>query len=546
MKARNNGKRFAASAGMLTLGVLLGFVLAHAGSPAAGAATPQQVTPAAMNSAPALDQYIPQNSFVEVVERAEPALVFIRAEHEMRAEDIPQGMIPEMFRRWLDEQNPDQDPEEIEMEPAISTGSGFIFDPEGYILTNAHVISRLVGDTSEAESVRASEVTVRVNDDDEYEAEIVGLDIGTDVAVLKIDAGDDLPYLPFGNSDEARVGEWVMAMGAPFGLTNTVTAGIISAKGRATLTQLRVQGGNFYQDYIQTDASINVGNSGGPLLNLRGEVIGMNTAIVGNGFQQQFAGVGFAVPINLVSKVKDQLIANGRVIRGWIGVTMGALTDDLAEGIGVADRDLVGLPYIVEVNPGEPADLAGVQYYDIVIAMDGLELDSDQDLLQRIALVPPGETITLRVLRGMGDSHEELDLELTLGERPPEEEIYRRQFAGTPRSTVERRGRSSDPESMSRRLGMTLTELTPDNASQLGHEGRDSGVVVREVSRAGAARRAGLVPGDLILEVRGEPIATIEELELALEAFGPGEVALLRVLRTNGQYVIMGLRIPEE
>jgi serine protease Do len=535
--------RFISAAGMLALGLVLGFGAAQLGTAVAGSATTQEVTPASYAAtAPSLDEQIPQGTFVEVAERAQPAVVYIQAQHEMRPEDAQQGMMPDIFRRLFPDDLPEDQMPQVEPEEVPSQGSGFIIRSSGYILTNAHVVSRILGDPDEVETLWAKEITVRLSNDDEYDAEIVGLDIGTDVAVLKIDAGEDLPYLPVGDSDAARVGEWVMALGAPFGLTNTVSAGIISAKGRA---QLRLTA-NFYQDFIQTDAAINPGNSGGPLVNLRGEVIGMNTAIVSNGFQQQFSGVGFASPMELVGKVAEQLIAHGRVIRGWVGVTIGPLTDDLAEGFGVAAMDLDGAVVLMEVNPGEPAEQAGLRAGDIVIAMDGTKLDGNQDFLQRIAIIPPGDTITLDVLQDGESGREEVTVSVTLGERPSEEEIYRRGLGGTRRSREEAPEETTTPDNISRSLGLIVTDLTEDLAEQIGYAGEIRGVVIMQVARGSAAADALLGRGDLILEVKGEPVANIAEFEGALSEFGPDEVALLRVRRTNGQFAFVPLRMPEE
>jgi len=545
VNSSHRAKRLVASTGLLAMGLVIGFGAAQLGTAVAGSTTAQEVTTASYTAAaPALDEQIPQGAFVEVAETAQPAVVFIQAQHELRPEDAPQGMMPDIFRRFFpDGEVPEDQMPQMEADPPPpSQGSGFIIRRTGYILTNAHVISRIIGDRDEVETVRAKEITVRLSNEDEYEAEIVGLDIGTDVAVLKIDVGEDLPYLPLGDSDAARVGEWVMALGAPFGLTNTVSAGIISAKGRAQL-QLTA---NFYQDFIQTDAAINPGNSGGPLVNLNGEVIGMNTAIVSNGFQQQFSGVGFASPMNLVGKVADQLITNGRVIRGWVGVTIGALNDDMAEGFGLTDMDLDGAVVLQEVNAGEPADQAGLLYDDIVIAMDGTKLDGNQDFLQRIAIIPPGDSITLDVLRAGQSGLEEMTVTITLGERPTEEEIFRRNLGGANRGRQEQPEEPTVSESISRTLGFTVANLTAELAEQIGYEGEITGVLVMQIARGSAAAQAFLARGDLILEVARQPVANVAEFEEALSGFGPDEVVLLRIRRTNGQLATVPLRMPEE
>ncbi len=545
MNSSHKAKRIMASTGLLAMGLVLGFGAAQLGTAVAGSAELQEVTTASYAAgAPALDEQIPQGAFVEVAEKAQPAVVYIQAHHEMRPEDAQQGMMPDMFRRFFPDEGPEGQMPQMEVEPPPpSQGSGFIIRRTGYILTNAHVISRILGDRDEVETVRAKEIIVRLSNEDEYEAEIVGLDIGTDVAVLKIDVGEDLSFLPLGDSDAARVGEWVMALGAPFGLTNTVSAGIISAKGRAQLPGLTA---NFYQDFIQTDAAINPGNSGGPLVNLNGEVIGMNTAIVSNGVRAQFSGVGFASPMKLVGKVAEQLIAHGRVIRGWVGVTIGPLDDDLAEGFGVADMDLDGAVVLQEVNAGEPAEQAGLHAGDIVVAMDGTKLDGNQDFLQRIAIVPPGDTITLDVLQAAEGGLEELTVSITLGERPAEEEIFRRNLGGNRRSREERPEETTAPDTISHNLGLTVADLTAELAEQIGYEGELTGVVVMQVARGGAAAEALIGRGFLILEVNRQPIANVAEFEAALSGFGPDEVALLRIRRTNGQLSFVPLRMPEE
>ena len=546
MNSSQKAKRFVASASLLAMGLVIGFSAAQLGTAVAGSAELQEVTTASYTAgAPALDEQIPQGAFVDVAERAQPAVVFIQAQHEMRPEDAQQGIMPDIFRRFFPDGEQEGDMPQMEPEPMPpSQGSGFIIRSDGYILTNAHVISRILGDRQEVETVRATEITVRLSNEDEYDAEIVGLDIGTDVAVLKIDVGEDLPYLPLGDSDASRVGEWVMALGAPFGLTNTVSAGIISAKGRAQL-QLTA---NFYQDFIQTDAAINPGNSGGPLVNLNGEVIGMNTAIVSNGMQQQFSGVGFASPMNLVGKVAEQLIAHGRVIRGWVGVTIGLWTDNLAAGFGLADTDmdLDGAVLLQTVNPGEPADQAGLLYDDIVVAMDGTKLDGNQDFLQRIAIIPPGDSITLDVLRVGPGGPEELTVTIVLGERPAEEEIFRRNLGGANRARREQPEETTAPDAISRTVGLTVADLTAEIAEQLGYEGELTGVVVTQVARGSAAADAFIGRGTIILEVGRQPVANVAEFEAALSNFGPDEVALLRVRNTNGQLATIPLRLPEE
>ncbi|MFQ5742530.1 MAG: trypsin-like peptidase domain-containing protein [Acidobacteriota bacterium] len=543
MDSRSRKKRLAASASFLALGLVLGFGISQLGSAAAGlpeGAAIQQVTPASRSAAPALAQAIPQGTFVQVAQQVQPAVVSIESEHAVHGRRTSPN-IPDFFRRFLDERDPRRNEGgEDEQPPQISQGSGFLVSQEGYVLTNAHVVTTIDTDPNkdqvEVETRKAERITVTLSNEDEYEAEIVGVDIGTDVAVLKIDAGDHLPSAHLGNSDNAQVGEWVLAIGAPFGLTNTVSAGIISAKGRGALRGLQA---NFYQDFLQTDAAINPGNSGGPLVNLRGEIIGINTAIVSNGLQPQFSGVGFATPINLVRTVMDQLIANGRVIRGWLGVTIAPLDKDHAEAFGVAEMKLRGAVYLNTVEPGDPADQAGLEPTDVVIAMNGERLHGNQDFLQRIALVPPGETVTLTVIR----DREERTFKVTLAERPPEEEIYRRQIADGRGQRPERRRQST--RSDSDRLGMDVVQLTPRLARQFGFTDAEGGVLVQHVAPNGPAARAGVRSGHLILEANKKPIASPQELDEILASVEPGRVVLLRVISPNGQRSFLTPRMPE-
>ncbi|HEX9700415.1 MAG TPA: trypsin-like peptidase domain-containing protein [Acidobacteriota bacterium] len=535
------GRRFFASASLVALGLLAGAMITQLGSAVAGPG--QQVSPAVGNAAPALDEWIPQRVFVRVAETTQPALVYIQTEQTVsRAAML--GDVPEFFRRFFDED--EAAPELPDDQVQASQGSGFLISSSGYVVTNAHVVSQT--DFNAAAVIGADSITVRLNNDDEYDAEIVGVDIGTDLAVIKIDAGYELPFLPLGNSDEAKVGEWVMALGAPFGLTNTVSAGIISAKGRAPFSGST---GSTYQDFIQTDAQINPGNSGGPMVNLRGEVIGINTAIVSNSFQAQFAGVGFAIPINLVSGVVDQLIEHGHTIRGWLGVSMGPLGPGLAEGYGLDPRELRGAVIIRNVNEGEPADLAGVQEDDIVVGTDGVRLQNDQDFLQRIAVTPPNETISLEIIRVEPDDSptgftvHDLTIEVTLGERPPEVEVLASNNSTLIPVPERDRGNRRRASELERRLGLTLAELTERNASELGYDLANGGVLVTWVSENGPAARAGLPAGSIIRDVNGRPVAGVEGFEALMSEFDAGEVAILGVRFPTGINARVPLRIPE-
>jgi serine protease Do len=532
-------RRLLTSAALLALGLAAGFTIAQAGS--AVALAPQQARPASHTDAPGLDEFIPQGAFVRVAEETQRGLVFIRTEQMVSGESLM-----EQFRRFFGEENvPDQPEDRVQQ----SSGSGFLISAEGYIVTNAHVVSQT--DVNAHEVKIAETVTVFLNNDDEYEAEVVGVDIGTDLAVLKIDAGADLPFVPMGDSDQSKVGEWVMALGAPFGLTNTVSAGIISAKGRA---QVGGPAGSTYQDFIQTDAQINPGNSGGPLVNLRGEVIGINTMILSDRISGQFSGVGFAIPVNLVRGVVDQLIEHGRVIRGWLGISMRSLDPQLADAYGLDRRAVRGAVEISTVNADEPAEMAGVQPGDIVVATDGRELDSDQDFLQRIAMTPPDASITLDIVRmvpddtAIGLTPESQSISVLLAERPPEIDVLADQNQGSGFTAFSRRPNLDEHEltPIEERFGLLLSELEPNLASELEYRTSDGGIVVLGVLRDGSVVDQGLrgyfIEGTIIRRINMRPVNSIADFEDLIGSFEPGDTAIFD-LREPGD---IGVRVVVE
>ena len=530
------GQSFFKSASLVTLGLIAGVMIIQLvlAIPVAG----QQARPAVNTGTPDLDETIPQGAFVRVAEETQQALVYIMAEHSVDAAEIFGG-------RFFSPDNENEDAPDIPDQVQPAQGSGFLISSSGYIVTNGHVVSRT--DTNAVEVILADSVTVRLSNEDEYAAEIVGVDIGTDLAVLKIDVSTDLPYIPLGNSDVARVGEWVMALGAPFGLTNTVSAGIVSAKGRARIGGLN---GSAYQDFIQTDAAINPGNSGGPLVNLRGEVIGINTAIVSNTSQGQFSGVGFAIPINLASKVVDQLIDHGRTIRGWLGISMSALQQNLAEAYGLSPRETRGAVHVASVNEDEPADIAGIAAYDIVVGTNGVALEDDQDFLQRIAMTPPHETIVLDIVRitpdasPIGLTGESTSIAVTLGERKPEIEVL---ADSVQQSTGIALGRDiltdHDLTAVEERFDLVLSELDRNLASELEYRASDGGIVVL---RAGVNSPIGRVPeGTIIQKVNLRPTNTIEAFSEIIDHFAPEQMAVLDLRLPTGGVFRVPIEIPE-
>jgi len=384
-----------------------------------------------------------------------------------------------------------------------SLGSGFIIDKDGYILTNRHVIEG------------ADEVSVTFPGGRRFEAKIVGQDARTDVALIKIDPPAPLTVLPMGNSEQLEVGEWVMAVGNPFGLgDNSVTVGVVSYMGR----DVPLEGPRAFTSVqmIQTDAAINPGNSGGPLINTRGEVVGINTMIITGGGQVN-AGVGFSVPINVAKEILPQLREKGRVIRGWMGVTIGPVNEDLAATYGLTDAKGA---VVNSVQTGSPAEKAGLQPEDVVLSVDGHAVGDNGDLSRYIASKAPGATVRLDLLRGKSRQ----TANVTLGTFPDSPE------------------QASSGDSDTTRLGMTLRDLTPQMAERLELPRGTRGVVVVDVEAGEAADDAQLARGDLIVSVNGQALDGVADFERQIEAARNDGRARLRV-RRDGNYFVAVLRL---
>lgn len=372
-----------------------------------------------------------------------------------------------------------------------SLGSGFIISDEGYILTNSHVVSG------------ADEIKVKLSDGREFKGEVKGLDEKLDIGLIKIDAKDHFPIAALGDSDRIRVGEWVMAIGNPFGLAQTVTAGIVSATGR-------VIGTGPYDDFIQTDASINPGNSGGPLFNMNGEVIGINTAIVAGG-----QGIGFAIPVNMAKNIISQLKEKGKVTRGWLGVVVQPITPELAQSFGMEGKNGA---LVSEVIKDGPAEKAGMKAGDIVMEFDGKKINEMNDLPRIVASMPVGRKVPVRILR---DGKQE-EISVTI-ERLKDDD-------GEGPATAA-------PD----RLGMNVAELSGELAAKLGVT-ETKGVVVTEVKPGGLADEAGISTGDIIREVNGEKIASIAEYNKRVERLKKGELVRLLLRRgDSSMYVALKL-----
>jgi serine protease Do len=428
---------------------------------------------------PASAQYVPPD-FVQLAKQRKPTVVNISTEKKVkqRRQQIrpfapsPFGNDPfqDFFERFFDEQMPQSRAQK-------SLGSGFVISEDGYILTNNHVIDG------------ADEIKVKFDDGKELKGELKGSDAKLDIALIKVTSADKLPVAPLGNSDEIEVGEWVMAIGNPFGLSETVTAGIVSAKGR-------VIGSGPYDDFIQTDASINPGNSGGPLFNAKGDVIGINTAIIAGG-----QGIGFAIPVNMAKSIIPQLRDKGKVTRGWIGVSIQPVTKDLADSFGLfaAKGALVS-----EVVPGSPAEKGGIKSGDIIIIFDGKEIKEMNDLPRLVAATATGKSVPVKVMR---DGKEET-LTLNIEKMKDGDEDS-----------------SADTQD---KLGLTVKELTKELATNLRIKDT-SGVVVTDVKIDSLAMTVGIQRGDILKEVNGKKIARVEEYEKALAAAKNNKVVRLLV-----------------
>ena len=443
------------------------------------------------------------NAFKQASKMVAPAVVNIRSEvkapkQTAAADENDQGMgqsPEELFKRFF-ENMPDEGggmkqfrfgpgaPGMPTPQPRIGEGSGVIIREDGYIVTNNHVVDE------------ATDITVTLDDDREYPATVVGTDPETDLAVIKIDANGLVP-VAFGNSDNVEVGEWVIAMGSPFGLQHTVTAGIVSAKGRQVGIIRRNLGYGGFEDFIQTDAAINPGNSGGPLINLYGELIGINSAI--NTQSGGYDGIGFAIPSGMVKNVSTALIENGKVERGWLGISMQPLTKDLARSFGHTDAQGV---LVAEVVKGAPAEAAGLHAGDIVTKVNGKNVSNQNELMNTIAGMAPGETAKLEIIRDGAKQN----IDVTLGQRTAE---------------VLARGNQQTGPGMAKpapatALGITVRPLTPEIAKQLGAEDRE-GVVVSEVDEDSPAAKLGLTGGDVICKVGETAVTTVDEFTKAMK-----------------------------
>jgi serine protease Do len=417
-------------------------------------------------------------SFARLAETVKPAVVNINAERGGSGRSPSEEFYgEEYFRRFFGDA-----PERM---PRRSLGSGVIIDPSGVALTNAHVVAN------------ASQIEVVMLDGTKHRATVVGADRTTDIAVLRLERtnGQRFPHLPLADSNEVQVGDWVIAVGSPFGLQATVTSGIVSAKARQI-------GAGPFDDFLQTDAAINPGNSGGPLVNMRGEVIGINTAIVRGG-----SGIGFAIPAGMAKRVSTELLATGKVTRGWLGVSLQPLTPDLAASFAVKDGKGA---LVAEVVPDSPAARAGLKAGDVVTGINGQKVDGPADLARVVGLARPGQDARLTVWR----DQQERTLPVKLNEAPGQQQ------AGA--------------------LGLQVRPVTPEMVAELGLRSAE-GVIVVDVEEGGPAAEAGLRRGDVIVEVNRQPVKTLAEFEKLTQDSGRNGRLALRIQRGGASlYVALG------
>ncbi|MTD99087.1 Do family serine endopeptidase [Paracoccus sp. YIM 132242] len=478
----------------------------------------QQAQEAANNNEPlsapatASSQVMP-DSFADLVQQVAPAVVNITTSAVVAQPTGGEGgpMFPEgspfsdLFRDFGIPGMPGQEGQGSPRMPQRSNalGSGFVISADGFIVTNNHVIEG------------ADEIEIEFYSGETLPAKVIGTDPNTDVALLKVESPDPLPFVEFGNSDEARVGDWVLALGNPLGQGFSASSGIVSARNREL--------SGTYDDYLQTDAAINRGNSGGPLFNLQGEVVGVNTAILSpNGGS---IGIGFSMASNVVSTVVDQLREFGETRRGWLGVKIQDVTPDMAEALGLAAESGA----MVTDVPEGPAKEAGMRAGDVITSFAGSPVEDTRSLVRRVAEAPAGEPVEVVVQRTDGP----VTLSVTLGRRETAEGA-----GDTPQA-----GGNAAPEDI---LGMSLSVLTPEMAQEMGLEGDMKGLVVREVDPASEAAEKGLAPGDIITEAGQQPVASIADLNARIdETREAGRKSLLVLVRRDGEPRFVALPVGE-
>lgn len=438
-------------------------------------------------------------SFADIVKKETPAVVNISTKMKIQSRGHRGKIHPndpfrdffgdDFFEKFFGPNLPQRE-EEIK-----SLGSGFIISKDGYILTNNHVVEN------------ADEIIVKLFDEREFKADIIGTDSKTDVALIKIKDHDDLPVVDLGNSDTMEVGEWVLAIGNPFGVGQTVTAGIVSAKGRSI-------GAGPYDDFIQTDASINPGNSGGPLFNINGEVVGINTAIYSTSGGS--VGIGFAIPINLVKGFLPDLKGEGKVTRGWLGVMIQPLTKELAESFGLPSDDGALVSNVIEESPAEKG---GIKQGDVIIEFNGEKIGKVKELPVVVASTPPGKKVKVKVMR----EGKKVTLKIKIDKLDDE---------------VGKGGNQT------KKMGITVQKITPELARKLGRD-NENGVLVSKVKRGGPAFKGGIKRGDVIIQINKKEIKDIGDYRTVVNSLKSGETTLI-LLRRGSSTLYATIKVEEK
>jgi len=453
------------------------------------------------------DSFLDRSSkeFVNVVKKAKPAVVHIRVEKTtseayggQQYEEIFKHPFFEQFFGPYSRQQP-QHPQQRERKQR-GQGSGFIISKDGLILTNNHVIEG------------ADVITVSLSDNREFEAKVIGADPQSDVALIKIEDPENLPVVVLGDSDALEVGEWVIAIGNPFGLSQTVTVGVVSAKGRSSI------GLNQYENFIQTDAAINPGNSGGPLINGRGEVVGINTALFSR--TGGYMGIGFAIPVNMAKSIEKQLQNQGKVTRGWLGVAIQNVDRELAHSFGLKQA---GGILVSEVQDNSPASKAGLKQGDVIVRLNDTAMENVSELRNKVAMITPGSETTLVIVH----KGQEKQIKVTIGEQPSD--FGKGSISGNDQKSLED-------------YGITLQELTRELGERLGYS-ENSGVVISDVKPGSPAAEQGLKPGYLIEEVNRHTVTSLQDLSKVLAKTSSAKRILLRVRAADhSRYVVLSAK----
>ncbi len=474
-------------------------------APQMARAAVQPARPMASSAAPRMLENGAPFSFADLVERVSPSVVTVTVEEQIQpTQDLIPDNIPEPFRNFFNQFGNGQ-PQRPRK--AVAMGSGFVIDKSGLIVTNNHVIDK------------AQKITVKFTDGRELDAHLVGTDPATDIAVLRVKSDKPLPSVEFVDDHQVRVGDWVIAVGNPFGLSNTVTAGIVSSIGRDV-------GNGPYTDFIQVDAPINRGNSGGPTFNLQGKVIGMNSMIFSPSGGS--VGIGFAIPSSTIRSVVAQLEAHGRVARGYLGVQIQSVTSDIAASVGRKDNKGA---IVASLVPGGPAARAGMQQGDIVLAMNGKAIEDSRDLTRRVADLPAGASATFVVDR----SGQSRNITVKIGERKEEQQADN---DNSPRAQANAGGNTGEA------MGLGLAALTPGLREQFNLDNTVNGVVITRVDPNSDAADKGVQPGDVLVSVANRAVRTPQDIKSRIaDAHAAGRNTVLVLVSGTGGQRFLALKI---